>query len=332
MRIEDTNVQQASRQHVEGHGRKEGHEAVRERHAVREGHGHHRQHDGEGDGVRRCKSPDKVAVSEEAKARLETSRHRAHEAEHGELEIPSGVGKAGFLSALIGRVLSGKDINITGLARACGSQAPAAPAAAAVDGAQAATAADAAQVSQADPASNTVATNSVSASLEQLNFNATGFIKTGDGKEVGFTLSLNLTKASVSGFSAEAASTQGPLSVNFAGSSSELFSMSFEFSINEVEEAGPGEGTGLLTVDNDDDDSGEAHEGAVPAQQADTIVSAFDFLKALRRAEFTSTYLSFSKTTIEASSTIAVAEGAPIEAYQIPAPTSGAPAPLSLVA
>ena len=168
---------------------------------------------------------------------------------------------------------------------------------------------------------------------KQLNFNATGTIKTGDGKEVGFTLSLNLSKASISGFSAEAAAAgQDPLSVNFAGSSSELFSMSFEFTINSSEEAEPSEGTGLLAVDNEDDESGECQRSGQVARQTDTAISAADFLKALRKAEFTSTYLSFSKTTIEASSTIAIAEGAPIEAYQIPAPSAGSSVPLDLVA
>jgi hypothetical protein len=180
------------------------------------------------------------------------------------------------------------------------------------------------------------AASGISASLEQLNFSATGTIKTGDGKEVNFTLSLNLTKASVAGFSASsAAAGQDPLSVNFAGSSSELFSMSFEFSINMGEDAEAEEGTGLFTIDKDDDttEADEASAGTPGAQQTDTAISAADFLKALRKAEFTSTYLSFSKTTIEATtSSIAVAEGPPIDAYQIPAPSASASVPLDLVA
>ena len=306
--------------HVEGHGKKDGLEAVKESREKR----HHHDDDG---GVNSCKRPDRVAISEEARHRFEAARHRTEEARGRELEIPAGLGKAGFLGALIRGVLSGQDVNITDVARACGAPTP--------ESTQSPALADAAAVPQTGAPSATAATNSISASLEQLNFSATGTIKTNDGKEVGFTLSLNLAKASVSGFSAEAASTgQGPMSVNFAGSSSELFSMSFEFTINPSEGSEPSEGTGLLAVDEDDDahEAAEAHDGGQAAQQADTAISAADFLKALRKAEFTSTYLSFSRTTIEASSTIAIAEGAPVDAYQIPAQTAGAGAPLDLVA
>jgi hypothetical protein len=210
-------------------------------------------------------------------------RHRTQEVRNGAFEIPAGLGKAGFLGALIGRVLAGKDVNITDVARACGTQVPAATQSPALADASAASAAP---IQQTRAPSAATATNSVSASLEQLNFSATGTIKTNDGKEVGFTLSLNLAKASVSGFSAEAAAAgQGPMSVNFAGSSSELFSMSFEFTINPSEGAEPTEGTGLLAVDDDDDahEQREAHEGGVVAQRTDTAISAADFLKALRR-------------------------------------------------
>lgn len=323
MRIEDTQVQQASRHHVEGHGKKDGLGAVKEHHEKR----HHHDDDG---GVHGCKRPDRVAISEEARSRFEAARHRTHEASTGELEIPAGLGKTGFLGALIRGILSGQDVNITDVARASANPAPAATQSPALADASAATAAPATEAAAGPQATvpAATATNSISASLEQLNFSATGTIKTNDGKEVGFTLSLNMAKASVSGFSAEAAAAgQGPMSVNFAGSSSELFSMSFEFTINPSEGAEPSEGTGLLAVDDDD-----AHEGGMVAPQTDTAISAADFLKALRKAEFTSTYLSFSKTTIEASSTIAIAEGAPIEAYQIPAPSTGSGVPLDLVA
>lgn len=329
MRIEDTHVQISSRQHVEGHGKKEGHDAVKGRHD-----GHHHGHDD--DGVRGCGKHDRVAISEEAKSRFDAMRQKAHEARGRELEIPAGAGKAGFLGALISSVLSGQNVNITDVAKASGIPAAtpstsATPATATPDVAGAATPSGA--VTPEVTAS--AAASGLSASLEQLNFSATGKIKTGDGKEVNFTLSLNLTKASVSGFSASsAAAGQDPLSVNFAGSSSELFSMSFEFSIQRGEEAE--EGTGLFTVDKDDDatQANEAHSAGAPAeQQTDTAISAADFLKALRKAEFTSTYLSFSKTTIEATtSSIAVAEGPPIDAYQVPAASTNASVPLDLVA
>lgn len=330
MRIEDTHVQISSRQHVEGHGKKEGHDAVKGRH---DGHHHHGHDD---DGVRECGKHDRVAISEEAKSRFDAMRQRAQEARGRELEIPAGAGKAGFLGALISSVLSGQNVNITDIARANGVPAEmpsisATPAATAPDAASAASPTGAVEPG----AAVATAASGISASLEQLNFSATGTIKTGDGKEVNFTLSLNLTKASVAGFSATSgAAGQDPLSVNFAGSSSELFSMSFEFSIQRDEEAE--EGNGLFTVDKDDDatEANEAHSAGAPAaQETDTAISAADFLKALRKAEFTSTYLSFSKTTIEATtSSIAVAEGPPIDAYQIPAPSANASVPLDLVA
>jgi len=227
-------------------------------------------------------------------------------------------------------------VNITDIARANGAPAemPSTSAASAATAPQAPGAASPTGAITPDAVAS-AATSGISASLEQLDFSATGTIKTGDGKEVGFTLSLNLTKASVAGFSASSTvAGQDPLSVNFAGSSSELFSMSFEFSIQRGEEAE--EGTGLFTVDKDDDatEADEAHSAGIPAaRQTDTAISAADFLKALRKAEFTSTYLSFSRTTIEATtSSIAVAEGPPADAYQVPAPSANASVPLDLVA
>lgn len=328
MRIEDTHVQLSSRQHVEGHGKKEGHDAVKGRH---DGHHHHGHDD-----VRGCERRDRVAISEEAKSRFDAMRQKAHEARGRELEIPAGAGKAGFLGALISSVLAGQNVNITDVARASGVPAST-PSTSATT---AATAPDAASATSPAGAVTpelmaSAAASGLSASLEQLNFSAAGTIKTGDGKEVNFTLSLNLTKASVAGFSASSTvAGQDPLSVNFAGSSSELFSMSFEFSIERGEEAE--EGTGLFTVDKDDDadEANDAHASGTPAaQQTDTAISAADFLKALRKAEFTSTYMSFSRTTIEAtSSSIAVAEGPPMDAYQIPAPSANSSVPLDLVA
>lgn len=299
MRIEDTHIQQASRHHVEGHGKKEGLDSVKER----RDHGHH--HDEKA--VHSHKRPDSVAISDEARARFESTHKRPSEASGRQFDIPAGLDNAGFLGRLVSGAFSGQEINITDALRA------GAPAASQAEGAPA--------VPQAEGLPALSGATGFSASVEQLSFSASGTIKTADGEEVGFTLELNMTKASMSGFSSAASGdAQSPMTVNFAGSSSELFSMSFKFNISSKEETGVQDGSGLLTVDRHDETSGEIDEERCgePEEDGETAAPALsvpDFLKALRKADFTSTYLSFSKTTIEASSYLAVAEGAPVDGF-----------------
>jgi hypothetical protein len=296
---------------VEGHGKKEGLDSVKER----RDHGHH--HDEKG--VHRGKRPDSVAISDEARARFESMHKRSSEVRGREFAVPAGLDKAGFLGRLVQGAFSGQEINISDIARAGKSTAP-----------------DASQVEDFPALSGSTG---FTASVEQLSFSASGTIKTADGEEVGFTLELNMTKASMSGFSSAAsADAQGPMTVNYAGSSSELFSMSFKFNLSSEEDkeaVGGQDGTGLLTVDRveeasggiDEEHSVEAEEGAL----AKPSLSVPDFFKALRKAEFTSTYLSFSRTTIEASSSLAIAEGAPMDGFLPGVLPSGVFQPLDLL-
>lgn len=295
MRIEDTHIQQASRHQVEGHGKREGLDTVRER----ADHGHH--HDEKA--VRRGKRPDSVAISDEARARFESMQKKSTEARGREIGIPAGLGHAAFLGRLIRGAFAGQEINISDIARAgqasAASEAQGAPA-----------------VPQAEGLPAVSGSTGFTASVEQLSFSASGTIKTADGEEVGFTLELNMTKASMSGFSSSvSADGQDPLTVNYAGSSSELFSLSFKFNLASEEETGAQDGAGLLTVDRNQETSGEIGKPIEDGEPATPALSVPDFFKALRKADFTSTYLSFSKTTIEASSYLAVAEGAPMDGF-----------------
>ncbi|MBI2400442.1 MAG: hypothetical protein HYV23_05210 [Deltaproteobacteria bacterium] len=308
MRIEDNHIQQASRHHVEGHGKKEGLDSVKER----RDHGHH--HDEKA--VHHGKRPDSVAISDEARARFESMHKKSSEARGRQFDIPAGLDNAGFLGRLVHGAFAGHEINITDAVRA------GAPAASQTEGAPA--------------LSGTTA--GFTASVEQLSFSASGTIKTADGEEVGFTLELNMTKASMSGFSSSVSGDgQSPMTVNYAGSSSELFSMSFKFNISSEEETGVQDGSGLLAIDRDEETSGETGEEdhiselEEDGETATPALSVPDFFKALRKADFTSTYLSFSKTTIEASSYLAVAEGAPFDGFMPPASSPGA-APVDLIA
>ncbi len=290
MRIEDTHVQQASRHQVEGHGKKDGLREAKER------HDHHHHHDG----VHRHKRPDVVAISDEARARFESMHKRSEKARgHDDLHIPEGVGPAGLIGRLIHKAFGGHGLDISDIARAGRPQAAAEP------------------ILQEGANSS-----GFSASIEQLNLSASGTIKTADGEEVGFTLELNVTKASMSGFSSGPGDAQNPLTINFEGSSSELYSMSFKFNAASGEETGTDGGTGLLTVDNGSENPGQTAENG---DAASSISSMPDFLKALRRADFTSTYFSFSRTTIEASTYSAIAEGAPIDSFTPGTPTSNTP-------
>ena len=301
MRIEDNHIQQASRHHVEGHGKKDGLDSVKER----RDHGHH--HDDE-KSVHRHKRPDRVAISDEARARFESTHKRPSEASGRQFDIPAGLDNAGLLGRLVHGAFAGHGINITDAVRA-GTPAPP-------------------QAEGTEELSGTTA--GFTASVEQLSFSASGTIKTADGEEVGFTLELNMTKASMSGFSSEVSGDgQSPMTVNYAGSSSELFSMSFKFNVSSEEETGAQDGTGLLTVDRNEESHSALEEDGELAKPA---LSVPDFFKALRKADFTSTYLSFSKTTIEASSYFAVAEGAPLDGFMPDALPSNTGVPVDLIA
>lgn len=293
MRIEDTHIQQASRHHVEGHGKKDGLREAKERH---EHHHHHH------DGVHRHKRPDVVAISDEARARFDSMHKRPEKARgHDDLHIPAGGGPAGLIGSLIHKAFGGHGLDISDIAKAGRPQA-------------------AVQPVPEEGASST----GFSASVEQLNLSASGTIKTADGTEVGFTLELNVMKASMSGFSSVPGDAQNPLTIDFEGSSSELYSMSFKFNVASGEETDTGGGTGLLTVDNAKENPGEVEESDVDSTSS-LASSVPDFLKALRRADFTSTYFSFSRTTIEASTYSAIAEGAPLDSFIPGAQASNTP-------
>lgn len=285
MRVEDNShlqIQSSRHHNVDGHNKKDGLEHVKGRHD----HGHNH----EGRALGHHKRTDPVDISDEARAHFESMKKRSSEAREKEFSVPGGLDPKGLLNRLVLGAFSGKDINVTGLLgpdQAQGLSQQDAP----VDSAQAAQGAESAGAA------------GFSAEVEQLSFQASGTIKTRDGEEVGFTLELNLTRASMSGFAADAAiDGQNGISVNFGGTSSELFSMSFEFNIASDDE-GAEPGVGSLKVEKPETDSvAEDDEDASDGQGPSLSAGATDFMKLLRRADFTSTYLSFSRTTIDASS------------------------------
>lgn len=311
MRVEDSHahIQASQRHHVDEHGRKDGLDSIKER----RDQGHHH----EGRALGHHKRPDPVAISDEARARFESLNKRFSETREREFSVPGGLDPKGFLNRLIFGAFSGEEISVTGLTgQGQGAEVTGAPA-----------------LEAAFEPSGTQAVSGeagFSASVEQLSFSASGTIKTADGEEVGFTLELNITKASMSGYGASSSTDgQNGVSVNFGGSSAELFSMSFEFNM-AADEEGVQSGTGSFKVDKpgtgvDEDEEDGAEEG----DGVDSLASSEpDFMKLLRRAEFTSTYLSFSRTTVEAS--LAFAESQPVDALPTGFPVD-APQPVDVL-
>lgn len=323
MRVDDSLVQiQAPRHHhVEGHAKKDGLDSIKER----RDHGHHNEAK-----VHGHDRHDSVEISEEAKARFESMKKRSEETRERHFSVPGGLDPKALLNRLVLGAFGGKDINVTGLLDQGQDSAPASQAQAAGETSPV-VAPD--QVVQPGDAQAAAGAAGFSASVEQLSFSASGTIKTADGEEVGFTIELNVTKASMSGYAAGAAQDVNGVSVNFGGSSAELYSMSFEFNIASDEEDVQS-GVGNLKVDKPETDSvaddDDAHEAQEVSGEHSLVSDVHDFMKLLRRAEFTSTYLSFSRTTIEASS--AFASNQPIDALAASPVDTGATMPVDLVA
>lgn len=324
MRVDDSIQIQASRHHhVEGNPRKDGLDSVKER----RDHGHH--HEGKVHGHDRH---DSVEISEEAKARFESMKKRSEEIRERHFHVPGGLDPKALLNRLISGAFGGNDINVTGLLDQGQGPAPTEQTQAA---GQTAPVVQPDAVVQAGGTQPAVGAAGFSASVEKLSFSASGTIKTEDGEEVGFTIELNVTKASMSGYAAGAAQDANGVSVNFGGSSAELYSMSFEFNISSGEE-GEQSGVGNFKVDKPEADSVADHDDdglyEIEDESAESPLASnvHDFMKLLRRAEFTSTYLSFSRTTVEASSVFALNQSA--DALPMPPVDTGVTAPVDLVA
>ena len=95
---------------------------------------------------------------------------------------------------------------------------------------------------------------------EDTSFTAQGIIKTSDGKEIGFTLQLNMTRETVDTdtLSIRAGDAlKDPLVLNFNGNAAQLINKSFSFDINSdgTNEQLPelGQGSGYLAIDSNND-------------------------------------------------------------------------------
>jgi hypothetical protein len=98
---------------------------------------------------------------------------------------------------------------------------------------------------------------------EQMNFSASGTIRTTDGKSIDFTLSMSMeryyhTESSVSIRMGNARKTQDPLVINFSGAAAQLSSQRFHFDLNADGNASEqinflGSGSGFLAFDRNGD-------------------------------------------------------------------------------
>lgn len=226
MQITDSNiVRLPERQHIEKDGKGEGLKAVSSHHH------HHKAHEKH---LRLEAASDDVSISDEARSRLNSMLERMVKGRGREINIPGGIGHNGFIKSLLAHALSGRDINIL-------NSAPLSNEAAVTD------------PRVAFPQDNLLpaGSTSVTGEFEAFSFSASGMIRTGDGQEVAFSIELSVSRASVSGFSIGSdTADNGPLTVNFGGSSDELTSMKFEFEISTVNgEAASRPGSGLLTLE-----------------------------------------------------------------------------------
>ncbi|SDG85223.1 hypothetical protein [Propionivibrio dicarboxylicus] len=98
--------------------------------------------------------------------------------------------------------------------------------------------------------------------VEQTSFNASGSIRTADGQTLQFSLSLDMSRVYHEESSTHiqignAARTQDPLVLNFAGTAAQLSSQRFQFDLNadgqneSINFAGPG--SGFLAIDRNGD-------------------------------------------------------------------------------
>lgn len=229
MQITDSNiVRLPERQHIEKDGKGEGLKAVT---------GHHHHHKAHEKHLRLEALSDDVSISDEARSRLNSMLERMVKGKGREINIPGGIGHNGFIKSLLAHALAGRDINILNSAPLSNETSAADP--------QAALPQDGPL-----PAGST----SVTGEFEAFSFSASGMIRTGDGQEVAFSIEMSISRASVSGSVIGNNTTDnGPLTVNFGGSSAELTSIKFEFEIGSSTENGEAAasrpGSGLLTLE-----------------------------------------------------------------------------------
>lgn len=201
-------------------------------------------------GARPLRARDVIDISDEARARFESIKKKSKSLYKGmerEIDVPGGVDHETFIKKLLVEALTGVKIKVLDLARAkegAGGQL-AEEARQARDGGQ--------EWGMAYESSE------VSASFEAVAFSASGTVKTADGAEIGFTLELVMSRASVTvtDTTVRAGNAIDPLVVNFGGKAADLTSMRFSFDLDAdgnqelIPFAGPGSGFLALDLNGD---------------------------------------------------------------------------------
>lgn len=190
---------------------------------------------------------DVLSISDEARARFESMKKKSVERNmEKEIEMPGGVDHETFIRKLLIEALTGARIKILDFA-------PKAQEAPETDGPQKG------RGSGGGEWGMDYESQEISASFEAVTFSASGTIKTADGAEVGFSLDLVMSRASitVTDTSIRAGNAVDPLVINFGGKAADLTSMRFSFDLDAdgspelIPFAGPG--SGFLALDKNGD-------------------------------------------------------------------------------
>ncbi|OGP18709.1 MAG: hypothetical protein A2054_09845 [Deltaproteobacteria bacterium GWA2_55_10] len=189
---------------------------------------------------------DTLEISEEARSRFESMKKRFVEGgcERRAIEMPEGIDNETFVKKLLLEALTGKKIKVMSIE-------PVKPG----DVEALKNAGETAQAEAAPEWGMTYESSETVASVEAVTFSASGTIRTKDGAEISFDLSLSMMRASITetNTSVKAGNAIDPLVINYSGSAAELTSMKFEFDLDSdgTNELIPfaGHGSGFLAID-----------------------------------------------------------------------------------
>lgn len=193
---------------------------------------------------------ERVRISDEARSRFESMKKRFVEGRRREIDVDpaEGLGHEQLIKKLLIEALTGRKIKVMNLEPLDGKGAKEC----------AGPAAQAAQDPASDWGMEYNETHTV-AEFEAISFSASGVIRTADGEEIEFTMSLEMMRASVTeeSLNVKAGNAVDPLVVNFGGKAAELTSARFSFDLDadgdteDIPFVGPG--SGLLVLDRDGD-------------------------------------------------------------------------------
>ena len=189
---------------------------------------------------------DTLDISDEARARFESMKKRFVERGHQRraIEMPEGVDNKTFIKKLLLEALTGKKIKVMNVEPMKPEEAEALK-----------TANEGAPAEAAPEWGMEYESTETVASVEAVTFSASGTIRTKDGSEIAFDLSLSMMRASITATSTsvKAGNAMDPLVVNYSGTAAELTSMKFSFDLDAdgADDLIPfaGLGSGFLAID-----------------------------------------------------------------------------------